>query len=289
MPQAHSWAIRRPAHVCLIDEVVAIIDPGLGGLPAPDATAEVDALVIDGDPSSKNYGTDSRVHHNRKDLMRTESTPPAASQRVLQHLADALWRLNNDTHDLADLAKALLAEMPTCFEEERRIELSFYCQMPMAPVEHRLKDGHEHMYYVRLVAGCVEEECALHRLAVPAGVRVAFADGSTVEQDITFCRALDSPLAILDATDDLIGVVHRMQVPLCSASSQRILGVIQISCMDGNPIRAEERFVITRLASAFGASAARIYEQNIADRQRQQVTLDAQYLRTQIKQLEFLK
>ena len=50
---AHAWALRRPAHVCLIDEVLAIIEPKLALTPEEDVLAEVDALVIDGDPAPK--------------------------------------------------------------------------------------------------------------------------------------------------------------------------------------------------------------------------------------------
>ena len=284
----HAWALRRPAHVCLIDEVLAVIDAQPALTPEPDVVEELNALVIEDDSAALEPAGSvaAKTAATKPTPIAEEPSEPESSSRVLAHLADTLWRLNNEQLLLSQLVQVLAAAVPLCFDKDRPIELAFYCLMEAAPADHRLEGEREQLYYARLSGTRLEEQQTMFRVAAPLAVQIALADGSRVEESVLQLPLLTPGLERHGMGGKTIGTRHRLYLPLHSASAPKPISVMEVALLRGGELRRAERLILSRLASAFGAAVARDQHAAADTKNRRCSAQEAVELRLRAEELE---
>ena len=284
----HAWALRRPAHVCLIDEVLAVIEAQPALTPEPDIVEELNALVIEDDSAAlEPAGTAAaKTAASKPTPIAEEPSEPESSSRVLAHLADTLWRLNNEHLLLSQLVQVLAAAVPLCFEKDRPTELAVYCLMEAAPADHRLEGEREQLYYARLSGTRLEEQQTMFRVAAPLAVQIALADGSRVEESVLQLPLLTPGLERHGVGVKTVGTRHRLYLPLHSASAPKPISVMEVALLRGGELRRAERLILNRLVSAFGAAVARGQHAAAETKNRRCSAQEALELRLRAEELE---
>ena len=244
--------MRRPPHVCLIDDVLAVLDPVQALTPEEAVAQDFDGLVVDNDPAA------ARSTARRTEDLAEAHTKLSSSPLVLEHLANTIWLLNDTTRDASDLMRMVLSAAPRCFDTDRLINAALYSVPSMAPADHREDvDSREHLYYLRFVGSRLEEEGPMHLMAAPLAVQLSLMDGSRAEEVVAEMPALAADGGVAGNATTLVKSRHRLFLPLRSSRSPRTCGVLEVGLADGSELRQEERAVLSKLTSAFGAAAAR--------------------------------
>ena len=280
---AHAWALHRSRQLCLVDEVLAELDAAAATKPEDGLADELAALKIEGDPGAAEPAQpapDSEVAESAAAVAITPQpteTHPPASQSVLTHLTRTMWTLVDTEWALPSLMRTLAAALPKAFD--RPIRASLYVTMRAAPPEHQrsvqgVAGGDvEQVLYISIAGGSVQEERVVRLFSVPRGVRLAFVDGSRVEEVLEELAApvwfggngadvLPAPKAPGDGGVDGTVSSHVLYIPVRCSSMPRPIAVAEVACQDGAQLQPAEREVATRLVSAFGGVATRIRKED---------------------------